>query len=104
MYDKMAVIGDKDSIFAFKAVGIEVFGVDTAEEAKTRLKELRDYKIIFVTEDLAEQLGETLRQYRESPYPAVIPIPRKGRSSGYAMQGLRSDMEKAIGADILFKD
>lgn len=102
MYDKMAVIGDKDSVFAFKAVGVDVFGASDAEEAKAHLKAVQnDYKVIFITEDLAEALEEQLKKYRSSPYPAIIPIPRKGKGSGYAMRGLRSDMEKAIGADIL---
>ncbi len=106
MSDKMAVIGDKDSIFAFKAVGIGVFGASTEGEAKERLKELvkENYKVIFITEDLAEKLDGFLERYKSSPYPAVIPIPRGGASAGFAMKSLKRDMEKAIGADILFKD
>lgn len=106
MSDKMAVIGDKDSIFAFKAVGVEVFGAETDAEAKTQIKKLakENYKVIFITEDLAEKLEEYLDRYRTAPYPAVIPIPRGGASTGYAMTSLKRDMEKAIGADILFKD
>ena len=104
MSDKMAVIGDKDSIFAFKAVGVEVYGAADEKEAKTRVRDLAaaGYKVIFLTEDLAERLESFLEPYRAKTYPAVIPIPRGGRSTGYAMSGLKRDMEKAIGADILF--
>ena len=58
MSEKMAVIGDKDSIFAFKAVGVEVFGAADESEAKERLKALvkENYKVIFLTEDLAQAL------------------------------------------------
>lgn len=106
MSDKLAVIGDKNSIFAFKAVGVEVFGADTESEAKERIKNLarENYKVIFITEELAEKLEEFLKRYRTAAYPAVIPIPKGGVSSGYGMESLKRDMEKAIGADILFKD
>lgn len=106
MSDKLAVVGDKNSIFAFKAVGVEVFGADTEAEAKERIKFLakENYKVIFVSEDLAEKLEEFLNRYRTATYPAIIPIPKGGVSNGYGMESLRRDMEKAIGADILFKD
>ncbi len=106
MSEKMAVIGDKDSIFAFKAVGVEVFGAADESEAKERLKALvkENYKVIFLTEDLAQALQSFLERYKTAPYPAVIPIPRGGSAQGFAMESLKKDMEKAIGADILFRD
>ena len=35
MYKKVAVVGDKDSILAFKALGIEVFPVVESDEKKS---------------------------------------------------------------------
>lgn len=106
MSDGIAVVGNKDSVFAFKAVGIDVFDAADAEGAKSAVKELahRGYKVIFITEDLAEQTEEFLNKYRAKAYPAIIPIPKGGKGTGYSMNGLKKDMEKAIGADILFKD
>lgn len=106
MSDKMAVVGDKDSIFAFKAVGVSVFGADSADEAKERIRGLvkEGYSVIFITEDLAQKLESFLKRYRTEPYPVIIPIPSGGESTGYAMESIRGDMEKAIGADILFKE
>lgn len=106
MSDKMAVVGDKDSVFAFKAVGVEVFPAETEEEAKERVRTLarENYKVIFITEDLAEKIEEFLNRYRTKAYPVVLPIPKGGQSTGYAVNSLKRDMDKAIGADILFKD
>ena len=104
--EKMAVVGDKAAIFAFKAVGVEVFGAENESEAKDTVKKLaaENYKVIFIAEELAKPLESFLERYRTLPYPAVIPIPTGAKSDGYAMESLKKDMEKAIGADILFKD
>ena len=34
MYKKIGVVGDKDSVLAFKAIGIDVFPVVEADEAR----------------------------------------------------------------------
>ena len=85
---KIAVVGDKDSVLAFAA---------------TVLKKLaRDCAVIFITEQLAEKVSDVIQRYKARPYPAVIPIPSGEGSNGFGMDGIRSDVEKAIGADILF--
>lgn len=106
MYDKIAVIGDENSIFAFKSVGVDVFGTENEFEARDYVKKLarERYGVIFITEDIAERLDDLLAKYKNKTYPAIIPIPKSGKSSGYSMQGLKRDMEKAIGTDILFRD
>ena len=40
MYNRVGVIGDGDSILAFKAVGMEVFAADSGVRARGRLKKL----------------------------------------------------------------
>ncbi len=101
--DKIAVLGDKDSILAFKAIGIEVFPVNEDEEAAETLKKLaRKYSVIFVTEDIAIKINDVIERYKAKPYPAVIPIPSSRGSNGYGMDSIHKNVEKAIGADILF--
>ena len=102
---KIAVIGDKDSVLAFKAVGVEAFSASGMFEANDLLKKLKDdYAVIFITEDLAKQIGDTLEKIKSRAYPAVIPIPGTAGNNGFGMEGIRRDVEKAIGADILFGD
>lgn len=102
--DKIAVIGDKDSILAFKAVGADVFPVQNEEDATETLKKAaRSYPIIFITENIAEQIQEIVDRYKTRPYPAVIPIPGATGSTGYGMKGISENVEKAIGSDILNK-
>ncbi len=41
MYKKIGVVGDKDSVLAFKALGIDVFPVVEDEEARKQLISLQ---------------------------------------------------------------
>ena len=100
---KIAVIGDKDLILAFKAIGMDVFSADTDQEAEKLVKKLaKDYAIIFITEDLAEKIDQLLTKYKTKAYPAIIPIPSSNGTTGYGINGIKKDVEKAIGTDILF--
>ncbi|MCI7402439.1 MAG: V-type ATP synthase subunit F [Christensenella sp.] len=100
---KIAVIGDKDLILAFKAIGMEVFSATNAEDAEKLVKKLaKDYAIIYITEDLAQQIDQLLMKYKTKAYPAIIPIPSSQGSTGYGIQGIKKDVERAIGTDILF--
>ncbi|MEG1613209.1 MAG: V-type ATP synthase subunit F [Clostridia bacterium] len=100
---RIAVVGDKDSVLAFKALGLEVFPVTNQEEAEDTVKLLaREFAVIFITEQVAMQISSLVARYKSRPYPAVIPIPSGEGSNGFGMNGIRKDVEKAIGADILF--
>lgn len=100
---KIAVIGDRDSVLAFRAVGMETFAASNVFEVNDLLKRLKDdYAIVFVTEDLAALAGDTLEKLKARAYPAVIPIPGAKGSNGFGLQSIRKDVERAVGADILF--
>lgn len=105
MRDKnVAIIGDSDSVLGFRALGVAAFPVTTADEAHDTLKTLaRSYKVIFVTEQWAESLRELLERYKTRAYPIVIPVPSATGSTGIGMEGIKKDVEKAIGSDIIFK-
>ena len=104
MPSKIAVIGDKDSVLAFKAVGVEVFDATTAEQAQGLIKKLSQgqYAVLLIAEGLAEQIPETLAKAKLQTYPAVVPIPTTATPSGFGLLGIKSDVEKAIGVDIIF--
>ena len=48
---KVAVIGDKDSILAFKALGVEVYTAIDGTDAKKTIKDLakKEFGVIFIT-------------------------------------------------------
>ncbi len=101
---KMGVIGDRDSVLGFKAAGLDVFAVSSASEAQHTLHRLarEDYAVIFIVEQTAGMIPEAIDRYKAQPMPAIIPIPGSRGGEGLGMRGLRKNIEKAIGADILF--
>ena len=64
---KIGVIGDRESVLGFKAVGLEVFTCDQADEARKILRKIgkEDFAIIYVTEVLAEQISEEIDKYKD---------------------------------------
>ena len=50
MAEKMAILGEGDSVLAFKACGIDAYYASEREEAKDLLRKLaKQYTIIFIT-------------------------------------------------------
>ena len=100
----IGIIGDRDSILLAKAVGLDVYPETDAEKASRTIHRLAraGYKVLFITEPLYKECTEAISTYKTEPFPAIIPIPDSHGSSGVAMAGIKANVEKAIGADILF--
>lgn len=103
---KVGVIGERDSVLGFKAVGFDVYPVISREEASERLRELAEngYAVIYITEQFAAMIPEDIERYRFSRFPAIIPIPGSQGSLGIGMSSVKKSVEKAVGADILFNE
>ena len=101
--NKIAVVGDRDSVLGFKALGLEVFPAQAGEEAKPILRQLakEDYGIVYLTEQVALQLPEELQRYQDALTPAIILIPGKEGPLGLGMAQVKRCVERAVGADIL---
>ena len=112
---KIGIIGDRETVAGFIALGYSVFEVETAEDAENTLKTLvsecdtdpeNSYAIIFITENFAEQTDALIRKYSERKLPAITVFPEKNESGGlnYANRIIKRHVEKAVGTDILFRD
>ncbi len=102
----MGVVGERDAVLAFKAIGMRVIPAQTAEEITAALHRLyqEGVPVIFVTESAARKAPEALERYKTDPACAVIPIPGSNGADGYGRSRVRANVEKAIGADILFSN
>ena len=101
---KIAVMGDRDSIYGFAALGMEPFPITDPTEAARQLHHMAEnnYAVIYMTEALGSQLQKELDRYREEELPAIILIPSKEGASGNGLMNVRKAVERAVGADILF--
>ncbi len=100
---RIAVMGDEQSVLGFAALGLEVYPVSGAEEARTVLHRLarEEVAIIYMTEQLAAGLSAEITRYRDALTPAIILIPGKEGSLGLGMQNVKTTVERAVGADII---
>ncbi len=100
---KIAVMGAQDSVMGFAALGLTVVPVSTLDEARTSLHRMakEDYAIIYLTEQLAQQMPADIAHYKDSLTPAIILIPGKEGSLGIGMNNVKIAVERAVGADIL---
>ena len=85
---KIAVIGGRDTVIGFRALGLETYPAADAAEAGHILRRLtrenEDYAIIYIEENLA-----------------VILIPGREGSMGLGQSALKAAVERAVGTNIL---
>jgi V/A-type H+-transporting ATPase subunit F len=101
---KIGVIGDRESVLGFKAVGLDVFPCGKLQEAKETLHRIakEDYAIIYITEGLCKDMEADVAEYGDMRLPAIIPIPGMDGSYGIGITNVKKSVERAVGADILF--
>ena len=103
---RIAVIGDRDSIYGFAALGLDVFPISDSAEGSRTLKSLveSEYAVIYITEALAAELERELDHFRQLPLPAIIPIPGIIGNNGMGIKMVKKSVEQAVGSDIIFND
>lgn len=103
MSHKIGVIGDRNSVLIYKMLGFDIFAISSPNEASQKIDELanNEYGVIYVTEQIAEVVSETIHKYNEKPLPAIILIPDQTGSRGIGKRRVQENVEKAVGQDIL---
>ena len=104
---KIGVIGGPETTIGFKALGLDVFPVESADEAKKTLRAMTGadrediYAIIYIQENIAAQISSEIDRYKDSPVPAIILIPGREGSNGLGQSALKAAVERAVGTNIL---
>lgn len=103
---KVAVLGDRDSIYGYAALGLDTYPVTDTEEAAKMLKNLAEgqYAVIYITESLQALLETEIDSYVTAPLPAIIPIPGVSGNTGMGMRSVKKSVERAVGSDIIFNN
>lgn len=113
----VAIIGSREEIIGFSAVGVKIFPVDSSEEASEvlfRIKKAHSNRdsgteaqggeniaIIFVIENLLREIPQSdYAKLTVDALPAIIPLPGCRGSTGFGDEKIRRIVEKAVGSDI----
>lgn len=102
---RIAVIGDRESVMGFRALGLDVFPAeaDSVREIFNRVVVSQEptYAIIYLTEELSLGIQAEIGAVRDALTPAVILIPSKNGSLRIGMNALNTAVERAVGSGIL---
>ncbi len=102
--DKIAIIGDRDTVTGFRMVGVQESSVpnNVNEIRKALLDYFRDPRmgLIIITEPLAMQVEDTILELSEAPVPVILLIPDREGSTGAYETVLRELIRRAVGIEI----
>ena len=102
---RIAVIGGRDTVIGFKALGLATFPADDVVQAtkllRWMIKEDPNFAIIYIEETLAAGMQAEIDKYKDSPTPAIILIPGREGSIGLGQTALKAAVERAVGTNIL---
>lgn len=103
---RVVAMGDKESIYGFAALGLDVVYPENFRQAQESFKKLirSNYAVIYITEELAESLEEEIEKFSYKSTPAIIRIPGVKGNTGKGMMNVKKSVEKAVGSDIVFND
>ncbi len=106
---EIAIIGPREQVLGFSAVGVRAFFADDFETARDHLFVLKKaiekgeeaIGILLVQEDfLAELSSEEYEKLSAGALPAIIPLPGISGGMGFGHEKIRRIVEKAVGSDI----
>lgn len=100
----VAIIADRETGLAFRSMGIQALHAEPGEARDVLKKASEKYKIIFVTENLAQTVTDLITEYVDQTLPIIIEIPSFEGTIGLGKQKMKRITERAVGADILFKE
>lgn len=110
MTHNVAIIGPKDAIIGFSALGVKPFESYTADEALEILKTIKSdileekekcFAIVLITEDLIRAIPQDeYKKISKGALPAIIAVPGIHGTTGFGDEKVRRMVEQAVGSDI----
>lgn len=103
MSAKIAAIGDAISIMPFMAFGVDTYDFKADDMNDEIFQEIvhKGYRIIYITERLAQKVLSKIEEYDINPAVSITLIPDSKGTIGLSDRKLRETVIRAIGADTL---
>lgn len=105
MFEKVAVVGESDFVFGFKALGFKVFTPKDIEEARKVLETVKkeNFALCFLHQSLLEPLKEERKALGKKFCPVVVGF-RDYREITDQLENIMKEIAvKATGSDSLVK-
>jgi vacuolar-type H+-ATPase subunit F/Vma7 len=104
-WTKVAVIGEKDVIYAFRALGIKAYSPRDLDEARTILKSLEQENIAlcFLHQSLLDPLQEERDVLGKKFMPVVVGFSDYRKITDHLENMMKEMAVKATGSDALVK-
>ncbi|MBN1880693.1 MAG: V-type ATP synthase subunit F [Deltaproteobacteria bacterium] len=97
--NKVTVIGDRDSVLGFKALGVTVMTPGPGRVRESFNRAVKDEAVvIFITERFAEEVPDLIEDVAHRPIPSVVTIPDAGGSRGMGLKKLDDIIVTAVGS------
>lgn len=103
MQYKVAIVGEKDAVYAFGTLGINVFYTTDAKQARQTVQNIIEdgYGVIFITDQVSLMIPDLLKRYEDAFMPAFILIPSGHDGESLGLQKVQDNVKKATGQNIL---
>ena len=98
---KVTVIGDRNSVLGFSALGVKVLTPKIEDVKESIIKAVRDETVVlFITEKMAETVPDMINELSRRPLPSVVVIPDASGSQGMGTDKLDDIIVRAVGAHL----
>ena len=103
---KIAVVGPRESVLYYLSAGFALYPAQDAAGAAAELDRAAadGASVIFVAPDYAEALAEQMAKYAYRSKIAVSLLPRKAEGIDPGTALMKAAVERAVGADIVYKE
>ena len=102
---KIAVMGGRDTVMGFKALGLDTYPVSDPTEAKSVFNKItlqdEKYAVVYLQETLSKSLSQEIARFTDKVTPAIILIPGREGLQGLGLTALHDAVIRAVGTDIL---
>jgi len=97
---KIGILGEKKSVLAFSALGIQAFGVSSLEDLMVALQTIKNeqFAVLFITEEIASLYDKQIGFLFQGTLPACLVIPSLRSDSGATRKELEKILERALGS------
>lgn len=98
----VAVIGDRERVAGFAALGLDGYPAHTRAEAETALEKAQraGCALILVTAEAARLVSERLDRLRQKEGPPVLILPGETGNTGQAEREIEAAIRQAAGAGL----